>query len=472
MRSWSGKRVLILGAARQGQALARYLVNHGAEVILTDSRPDLELEGARVDLSDISVKWVTGGHPIELLDGIDLMCVSGGVPLTIPMVLEAQRRAIALSNDSQIFLEAAPCKVIGITGSAGKTTTTTLVGRIAEAAYSASDQTHVWVGGNIGTPLIASVDEMRPTDLAIMELSSFQLELMTRSPQISAILNITPNHLDRHGTMAAYREAKAHILDYQTAQDIAVLGREDQIGYQLSSRVHGRLLSFGFTEMEKEMEGTFMRRDSLYLRAEGSEQMIMGREAISLRGDHNLSNVLAACAIAASADLSLEAMRAGTTDFHGVAHRLEWVRLWEGANWYNDSIATAPERTMAAILSFQEPLVLLVGGRDKKLPWDKFAEMAHQRVDHLVLFGEMVEKVAQALDIRIEDGQSLVHSPQRPYTVQFCNNLHEAVRAAAQVIEPGDVVLLSPGGTSFDEFKDFEERGERFREWVNELLSQ
>ena len=182
---------------------------------------------------------------------------------------------------------------------------------------------------------------------------------------------------------------------------------------------------------------------------------------IPLRGEHNLQNVLAACAVAHAAGLPVEAMRAATESFEGVPHRLELVRIWNGAAWYNDSIATAPERAMAAIRSFSEPIVLLAGGRDKKLPWDAFAELVHQRVDHLVCFGEAVDLVSRAV--------GPVRPSGRPYTVECCGNLHEAIQAAARVAETGDVVLLSPGGTSFDEFRDFEARGEAYRKWVLEL---
>ncbi|MEJ5224553.1 MAG: Mur ligase family protein, partial [Anaerolineales bacterium] len=203
-KNWNGKRVVIIGAARQGLALARYLARHGARVVLNDRRTADQMEDEINRLSGLDVDWALGGHPVSLLDTpTDLVCLSGGVPLSNPLVVEAVRRGIPLSNDTQIFMEVVPCKTIGITGSAGKTTTTTLVGRMAQAGTSGR-YGRVWVGGNIGDPLINYVDEMQPSDLAVLEISSFQLEQMTLSPNIGAILNITPNHLDRHGTMEAY----------------------------------------------------------------------------------------------------------------------------------------------------------------------------------------------------------------------------------------------------------------------------
>jgi UDP-N-acetylmuramoylalanine--D-glutamate ligase len=471
MLNWRDQKVVIVGAARQGVALARYLVQHRARVVLNDLRPLSELQEAQAALAGLPVHWVCGEHPLSLLDDVDLVCVSGGVPLTLPMVAEARRRGIPLSNDSQIFLQSAPCKVVGITGSAGKTTTTTLVGRMAQAAVQnpangAKAPAKVWVGGNIGSPLITALDEMQPDDLAIMELSSFQLEIMDRSPQVAGLLNLTPNHLDRHGTMEAYTAAKARILDFQSSQDIAVLGREDTGAWSLKERVRGRLLSFGLQEPPAGQEGTFLRDGMLFLRMKGvtgvSETHIMAQSRIRLRGEHNLLNVLAACALAAAAGLPASAMQAGVEGFQGVAHRLEYVRSWGGAEWYNDSIATAPERAMAAIRSFDEPLVLLAGGRDKDLPWEDFAALVRQRVDHLIVFGEATEKIIRAFDAAPETGMTAA-------SLTRCKGLHEAVQAAANIVEPGDVVLLSPGGTSFDEFKDFEERGKCFAHWVNEL---
>ncbi|HVN54291.1 MAG TPA: UDP-N-acetylmuramoyl-L-alanine--D-glutamate ligase [Anaerolineaceae bacterium] len=460
MRSWKGQRVVVIGAARQGLALARFLARNGAQVILTDTRPPSEMQPAVEALRDLDgIEWSLGGHPLELLDQADLVCVSGGVPLTLPLVQEAFRRGIPLSNDSQIFMEIAPCKTIGITGSAGKTTTTTLVGRIAEAGRP--EGCKVWVGGNIGQPLIDLVDQIRPGDLVVLELSSFQLELMTTSPRVAAVLNITPNHLDRHGTMQAYTAAKAHILTHQTSLDIAVLGRDDPGAWSLADQVRGRLVTFGLQRPAPGQTGTYLAEDSLTLQADSIQTPLMAQETIQLRGAHNLVNVLAACAIAHAVGLPGEAMQAGVAGFQGVPHRLEFVRTWRGADWYNDSIATAPERTMAAIRSFEEPLVLLAGGRDKKLPWDSLADLVHQRIDHLVVFGEAADKILAAV--------GPAQNGQRPYSIARCQGLRQAVQAAAELIQPGDVVLLSPGGTSFDEFRDFEERGEWYRIWVKEL---
>ncbi len=465
MMTWQGIRVLIIGGARQGLALARYLTTHGAQVTLNDQRNREQMSSAVDTLSDLPIRWHLGSHPLNLLEECDLVCLSGGVPLTLPIVGEALKRGIPLSNDSQIFFEAAPCRIIAITGSAGKTTTTTLFGRMAQAAVRhIPGSPRVWVGGNIGNPLIAYVDEMQPNDMAVVELSSFQLEQMTRSPHIAAVLNITPNHLDRHGTMAAYTAAKMRILSHQKEDDVAILNREDPGAWALASAVKGTLYSFGIQEPDGEAFATFVRKGEITLRLGALDLPLMPINVIALRGRHNLQNVLAACALGAAAGFPASAMQNSAADFYGVPHRLELVRTWKGVTWYNDSIATAPERSIAAIHSFEEPLVLLAGGRDKDLPWDKFAEVVQERVDHLILFGEAAEIISQAM----ENNPGRKNST-RPHTIQRCADLHTAVLAAAQTAEAGDVVLLSPGGTSFDEFKDFEERGERYRTWVNKL---
>ena len=261
--------------------------------------------------------------------------------------------------------------------------------------------------------------------------------------------------------MEAYTAAKARLLDFQNSADTAVLGREDPGAWSLVDRVKGRLVTFGLNAPTTRQPGTFLKDRWLRLQDAGSSVEIMPREAIQLRGEHNLLNVLAACAIGFAAGLPIECMQQGVEGFTGVAHRLQFVRNWQGADWYNDSIATAPERSMAGIRAFDEPLVLLAGGRDKKLPWEAFAEMVHHRVDHLVVFGEASEIILNAV--------GPAHPGQRPYTITVCPQLQQAVEAAAQVAQQGDVVLLSPGGTSFDEFNDFEERGERYIQWVMAL---
>ena len=462
MKNWTDKKVIVLGAARQGTALSRFLVGQGARVVLTDLHGPEALSADALTLKDAGVELCLGSHPLEMLEGADLVCVSGGVPLTIPFLQEATRRGIKLSNDSQVFLEACPATVVGITGSAGKTTTTALLGLMARKYFEMKQSPRrAWVGGNIGNPLIEQVTEMHAEDLVILELSSFQLELMTVSPQVAVVLNITPNHLDRHGTMQAYAAAKARILTYQHQGDVAILNRDDAGSWELSARLKGDLISFGFNRPEGSQNGTYIHRDSIYLQIEHQQLKMFPVDWIQLRGQHNISNVLAACAAAAGASLALPAIQNAVEEFTGVQHRLEFVRNVRGADWYNDSIATAPERTLAALQSFQSPLIVLLGGRDKDLPWEKLAEHVHSRVRHAVLFGEAADLISQALGTA-RAGETL-------QSITQCASLQEAVQKAAELAQEGDTILLSPGGTSYDAFKDFEERGECFRQWVNAL---
>ncbi|MCJ7694435.1 MAG: UDP-N-acetylmuramoyl-L-alanine--D-glutamate ligase [Anaerolineaceae bacterium] len=462
MKNWNGRKVLLIGAARQGMALTRYLIKHGAEVTLTDSRNEEQLSDVLQSLDGLPVKWALGGHPLEILDDKDLVCLSGGVPLTLPLVLEARKRNLELSNDSQIFFDSCPCRIVGITGSAGKTTTTALVGKIANAHTEIKKTGQkVWVGGNIGNPLIENVDDINKDDLAILELSSFQLEIMKSSPHIAAILNITPNHLDRHLTMQAYALAKAKILTFQSPSDIAVLNRDDKGSWEMLDVVNSNLLTFGLQTPPSHINGTFVKREQIYLQLDNQRIKMLPVDWIQLPGEHNLYNVLAACAISTAASLVLPAIQEAIDNFQGVSHRLKFVRNHNGVDWYNDSIATAPERTMAAIKAIDTPIILLAGGRDKDLPWEDFASLVKQRVDHLICFGEVAAKIIHAFG-EIESGS-------KPFSITHCNNLQQAIGVAAELAQSGDSVLLSPGGTSFDEFKDFEERGEKYIKWVNEL---
>jgi UDP-N-acetylmuramoylalanine--D-glutamate ligase len=318
-----------------------------------------------------------------------------------------------------------------------------------------------YVGGNIGDPLINYVDAMKADDIAILELSSFQLEQMTSSPNIAVILNITPNHLDRHGTMDAYKTAKARILEFQSGKDMAVLGRDDKGSWSLRNKVKGKLYTFSLHELEEGLNGAYLQDGLLNLHDGDTYLPLILREKISVRGDHNVSNILASFTIGYAAGFPLDDMLEAVEEFRGVPHRLELVRELNGVRWYNDSMASAPERSIAAIRAFDEPIVLMLGGRDKNLPWEDLMQLVDQRVDHVVLFGEAAEKIQKTAEHFGLSGKRC--------TVSRVSGLHEAVLKAAEVAESGDVVLLSPGGTSFDEFKDFAERGERFRKWVQEL---
>ena len=455
--------VVVLGLGRQGVATARYFAAQGVPVVVSDRQPAHALERERMALQGLEVRFEFGGHPLEMLEGASLLHLSGGVPGALPIVAAARKRGLRITNDSQLFLEITPARVVGITGSAGKTTTTSLVGEMARAAAARGEIHAAWVGGNIGNPLLNEAAQMQEGDVAVMELSSFQLEVMTRSPRVAAVLNLSPNHLDRHGTMDAYRDAKTRILEFQHAQDAAVLGWDSPETRALAGHVRGGLTYFSIERGLQPEWGTaaFLDGDWICLSSGGERTRILPAASVQLRGRHNLANVVAACAIAMAAGFSPQSMTQAIPGFRGVPHRLEHVASIEGVDWYNDSIATAPERAIAAMRSFEQPIVLLAGGRDKQLPWEEWAQVVRAQVEHLVLFGEAAPLIRRALGELEPDA--------RPRTVSSFAELGQAVGHAARVARRGEVVLLAPGGTSFDQYRDFEERGEHFRVLVRGL---
>ena len=449
MDEFKGKRLLILGLARQGKALARFATEVGAAVTITDLRPPEKLQDILDELSDLDIRYVLGEHPMELVNEADILAVSGGVPLEAPLVQAAQAKGVPLTNDSLEFTKRAPTAVIGITGSAGKTTTTALTGVMSQVAGR-----RTWVGGNIGQPLIADLHKMEPDDVVVQELSSFQLEIWDRSPHIATVLNITPNHLDRHKTMKAYTNAKANILRHQKADDISVLCADDPGSLALSAIVRGKLRLFSL--VNEVTEGAFVKDGRILIR-NGAEKTVCLVEDVQLRGRHNLLNVLAATTLANSAGIPTEAIAQAIRTFTGVEHRLELVRTRRGVQWINDSIATAPERALAALNAFSEPIILLAGGRDKAMEWDAWAKQVTERVKSVILFGDLADMLATKLaDHKHPDFKQV-------------STVAEAVGWAAGTAVSGDIVLLSPGGTSYDAFNDFEERGELFRQLVSAL---
>jgi UDP-N-acetylmuramoylalanine--D-glutamate ligase len=476
------QRVTILGMARQGLAVARYFFDRGAHVTVSDLRPAESLAGSCAELQEYAVAhgqsaealcFALGGHPMSLLDTTDLLCLSGGVSPAIDIVQEAVARGIPLTNDSLLTLQHCPVPIMAITGSAGKTTTTTLVGEIlAAAGYT------VHVGGNIGTPLIDRLGQIQAGDKVVMELSSFQLELYDRSPAVAAILNITPNHLDRHPSMSHYAAAKANILRFQEPGNTAVLNADDAYtGPWLADvrctipagagqsavyfPLRSELLAFSLNQEVK--KGGCLIGDRLIYRSPGQPDAEICRAGdVRLRGRHNLANILAAACLAGAAGAEPKAMTAVATTFAGVAHRLEIVRERDGVLWVNDSIATTPERTIAALRSFKEPVVLLLGGRDKHLPWAECVALAYERARHVLLFGEAADLIGDALaEHGRQTGMAL------PTT--HCRDLAHAVAQVDRLAQAGDVVLLAPGGTSFDAYVDFAARGQHFRELVESL---
>ncbi|MBO36615.1 MAG: UDP-N-acetylmuramoyl-L-alanine--D-glutamate ligase [Anaerolineaceae bacterium] len=495
-----GQTALVIGLARQGMAVIKHLVSGDTNVIVTDLRSSEDLAKSIQTLSPYAIDFVLGEHPISLLEGVDIVYVSGGVPLDIPLLQEARTKDIPISNDSQLALEQLPCKVVGITGSSGKTTTTLLVGKIIAVSQN---YRNVWVGGNVGNPLLLDMHQMTDQDIAIMELSSFQLAIMTSSPNIAGVLNVSPNHLDRHTNMHEYVTDKQKILDSQQSDDVAVLGWDNEITRAMSDRVRGHCWGFSMDSNANFDDGCFIENETVMLRHNGVTNSIMACQDVRLLGAHNLMNVMAASALAAAAGVEIDAIQAGIYDFNGIPHRMELVTEINGVRWVNDTMATTPDRTIAALKAFEDPVILLLGGRDKKLPWHVLAKEVQSGVKNIILFGEAAPLIKRELedardkskleidipfggqgDIQFVDegsgSERLVKEltageAADPDPIPVLTNLLEtigmeqAVAAAYTLSDPGDVVLLAPGCTSYDQYTDAVERGECYRDLVVNL---
>ena len=441
----AGRKALVIGLAREGVDLTRFLTHHGAEVVVTDRKRAEDLGEAMAQLGGVNVTYRLGGHHASDLDGIDVVYASPGVPPEHELLTQARSQNIQVSSLVELFFALCPAPILGITGSAGKSTTTSLVGDIFAAAGR-----DVFVGGNIGRPLLGQLVHMSRSSWVVLELSSFQLEPLHVSPHIALVTNVTPNHLDRHPTMEAYWAAKGQILAHQSPSDWAVLNADD--AWTLRYRPRGRLLRFS---LEGVVEGAYLAGQHLMLLGEP----LLDVAEVPLRGRHNLANVLAAAAVAHAAGIDRVPMRAAIEAFTGVAHRLQTVAERDGVRFVDDSIATAPERSIAALQAYDEPVVLIAGGRDKHLPMQAWAGLIAKRVKHVVLLGEMGDMVEAA-----------IHTVDPTYAaISRAATMDEAIAQAARVSRSGDVVLLSPGGTSYDMYTDFEERGRDFARAVADL---
>jgi UDP-N-acetylmuramoylalanine--D-glutamate ligase len=438
-RDFQGQRVAVVGLGLSNRAVIRFLLASGAIPAAFDQR---EQEGYAGELAAAGVPLVTGPGYLDALDpgAYDRIVVTPGMRKDLPVLRRAAERGVALDTEASLVLEMAPAPVVGITGSAGKTTTTTLVGLIAQRIRPGS-----MVGGNIGRPLIEVVAAADPSAWLVLELSSFQLELARVSPHVAAVLNLRPNHIDVHGSMAAYAAAKSHIYASQGPEDVAVFPLDDPGAAAMAADAPGRVLRFSATQpADARIERGWVVR---------AGERVLPVADIRLPGAHNLQNVLAATALSLAMEAPVEVVAAVVREFRGVEHRLELVCERDGVTWINDSIATAPDRTEAALRTFTQPVVLLAGGYDKGLSFDGLAPLICERVRVLVLFGKTADAIAAAVDA----------AGGGPEVVRV-DDLAAAVRKADARAQPGDVVLLSPACASYDQFRNFEERGRRFKE--------
>ena len=452
-RAWrhalAGRSVTVVGLARSGVAACRLLRALGARVTGTDARTAAALAPEARALQTEGVRLVVDGHPPEAFAGAELVIVSPGVPIEQPALAECRARGVPVLGEIELAYRTMTAEFVAITGTNGKTTTTALTG-----ALLAESGRPVLVGGNIGRPLAAEALDFPADGWVVAEVSSFQLETTDAfRPHVAAVLNITPDHLDRHGTLAAYAAAKARIFRAQEASDRAVLNADDPGAAALASEVRARLL--WFSRRMPVTEGAWVRDEWITLRLGGRDQAVCPVSEIFLRGAHNLENVLAATACAGALGVVPERLRAAIRAFRAVAHRIEWIRERGGVAYYNDSKATNVDATLKALTAFQEPIVLIAGGRDKGQHFDALAAAARGRVKAAIVIGEGRATLGPALRAvtRVEEAASM----------------GEAVRRAAALAVPGDVVLLSPACASFDLFRDYEHRGTVFADEVRAL---
>ena len=449
--SLQNKTVAVIGIGVSNQPLLKLLLDRGIAVTACDKKDreslgivaeQLEANGCRLRLGE--------GYLDDLTE--DVIFRTPGMRPDLPQLTAAVERGSALTSEMEVFFEVCPCPKIAVTGSDGKTTTTTI---IAELLRRAGKTVHL--GGNIGHPLLAETGSMKPDDVAVLELSSFQLMTMTRSPHIAVVTNLAPNHLDVHKDFQEYINAKENIFTHQTAEDIAVFNADNPYTLEEASRAVGRARMFS---RQKELEdGVFLRDDAIIARHDGAERQVMTTADIKLPGVHNIENYMAAIA-AVDGLVPDQVIRDFAREFGGVEHRIELIRTRKGVRWYNDSIASSPSRTIAGLNSFREKVILIAGGKDKGISYEGLGPVINDHVKLLILCGATAGVIRQSTEQASNyEGLEIVDVA----------DYHQAVALADSRAQDGDVVILSPASTSFDRFANFMERGRVFKDIVNSL---
>ncbi len=445
----TGKKISILGMARSGVSCAILLQRMGAEVFVSDVKKRELLSPQINQLENSDIEFETGGHTSQVIQNKDFLVVSPGIPSDIPILIQAENLGIPRFSEIEVAYWLTDSKIVGITGSNGKTTTVTLLGEILK-----EDKREFQVGGNIGIPFSGIVEKVSPEGIILLELSSFQLEWIEEfRPYIASVLNITPDHLDRHPDMKSYVEAKLRIQENQTEDDFAVLNADDEGSLKFATSGKSKKVFFS-TKTETE-PGAFIREGKLFTRLSGKETEIVEVKEIGIKGPHNLSNACAACAICGILGVSAESLRKTLTSFTGVEHRLEPVATVSGVSFINDSKATNVDSVWYALQSVTPPIILIAGGKDKGGDFTRLRELVHKNVKALILLGEAEEIIKTALG----DTTAVYHS----------DTLEEAVELSYKKASPQDTVLLSPGCASFDMFRDYQHRGQVFKSSVRNL---
>lgn len=439
----ASKKILVVGLGKSGIAAAKFLKARGAQVTANDAQPEEKILVA-AELKAQGIDLVAGSHPTALFENSDLIVASPGVPLALEAFQKAKAAGVPIISEIELAARFLQGRLIGITGSNGKTTTTTLIGEVLKNAGLPTQ-----VGGNIGTPLISLVETSRANGFTVIELSSFQLEAVESLHLFAAVLlNITPDHLDRYDSMEDYAAAKASIFRNQTPEDLAVLNADDARVAAMQTNAHKVFFSCK-RELE---EGVFLRGDDVISRANDTERILISRNEIGIRGAHNLENVMATLAVGLACGASPDSMRETIHNFKGVEHRLEFVAEINGVKFYNDSKATNVDSTTKALEAFDKGVIVILGGKDKGSDYAPLAPLIRTRCEHVILIGAAADKIAAAL----ENTKPL----HRAATMQ------DAVALGAELANEGDIVLLAPACASFDMFDNYEHRGRVFKEAV------
>ena len=445
----------VLGIGVSNTPLIRMLLRAGAKVVACDKRAKEEFDGRIEALESLGAAVHLGEDYLDHLEGQDIIFRTPGLRPDVPQLMAAVERGSVLTSEMEVFFQVCPCPIIGVTGSDGKTTTTTIIAELLKA-----DGYNVYLGGNIGKPLLPDAEMMEPSDYAVVELSSFQLMTMDLSPQIAVVTNLAPNHLDVHRSMGEYISAKENIFTHQSAGDRVILNADNDITRSFAAGAPGLVTLFSRLE-EPEGSAVFLRDGVICVSDGEHSRAVLPRENILLPGNHNVENYMAAVA-AVEGLVKDETIRTFATKFSGVEHRIELVRTLNGVRYYNDSIASSPTRTIAGLKCFPGKVILIAGGYDKHIPFDDLGPAVTEHVKLLILTGDTASKIRAAVE------NVPGHADGQP-SIQEYHDFKDAVLAAYRAAGAGDVVILSPACASFDKFKNFMERGETFKKIVREL---
>lgn len=451
----NNRKVAVIGLGVSNLPLLDYLHDKKAKVTVFDQRTIDEIPKETMDkITEYSFEFSLGQFYLDKLKGFELIFRSPSCLPTVPELVEAEQNGAIVTTEVELVLKMTPSKVIGITGSDGKTTTTTLIHEILKhAGYNC------FLGGNIGTPLFTQIEKMRPEDIVVLELSSFQLMGMEISPDISVITNISPNHLNIHKDYEEYIEAKKNIFKHQNKDGILIINHDNEITSPLNREANGKVIYFSSkTKLE---DGFIVDGDIIKESEAGIRKHILNVKDIKLRGVHNFENIctaLAATKTLVDTDIAAEAIK----EFQGVEHRLELIREIDGVKWYNDSVSSSPTRTIAGLNSYNEEIVLIAGGYDKNLDYTPIAKPIVEKVKTLILLGQTSGKIYEAVKAELE-------KQNKNLNIYMCDSLEETVKKAQKYAKRGQIVLFSPASASFDMFKNFADRGEKFKNLVNKI---